>query len=132
MLHIWNIKNVTTMHGHKLISHTFWQCHIVSEQVNFMTFAVLYTPTVCPTDSVGLSLDPAISDGHSGQSIGIPSESVGNDWIPLLVQAKSSESPLKPLRCKKWLDWLDFCVRWNSVGLPLDFQWTEAENSHIC
>jgi hypothetical protein len=41
MLHIQNIKNVTTMHGHTLISHTFWQCHIVSEQVNFMTFASL-------------------------------------------------------------------------------------------
>jgi hypothetical protein len=93
---------------------------------------VLYTPTVCPMDSVGLLSDPAISDGPSGQSVGIPSESVGNDWIPLLVQAKSSESPLKPLRCKKWLDWPDFCVRWNSVGLPLDFQRTQAETSHIC
>jgi hypothetical protein len=29
------------MHGHKLISHTFWRCHIVSERVNFMTFALL-------------------------------------------------------------------------------------------
>jgi hypothetical protein len=41
MLHIQNIKNVTTMHGHKLISHTFWRCHIVSERVNFVTFASL-------------------------------------------------------------------------------------------
>jgi hypothetical protein len=57
---------------------------------------VLYTPTVCPTDSVGLSSDPAISNGPSGLSVGIPLESVGNDWI------------------------------------LLDFQWTEAETSHIC
>ena len=84
---------------------------------------VLYTPTACPTDSVGLSSDPAISDGPSGQSVGSPSESIGHDWIPLLVQAKSSESPLKPLKSKKWLDWPEFCVRWTSTGLPLDFCW---------
>ncbi|KIJ92741.1 hypothetical protein K443DRAFT_13378 [Laccaria amethystina LaAM-08-1] len=65
-------------------------------------------------------------------SVEILLESIGNDWILLLVQAKSSESPLKPFRCKKWLDWPDFCVRWNSIGLPLDFQRTEAETSHIC
>ena len=94
--------------------------------------SVLYTPTACPTDSVGLSLDPAISDGLSRQSIGSLSESVGHDWIPLLVQPKSSESPLKPLRSKKWLDWLEFCVCWTSARLPLDFWWTEAETSHIC
>ena len=52
-----------------------------------------------------------------------PSESVGHDWIPLIVQPKSSESPLKPLRSKKWLDWLEFCVcqtRWTSTGFPTD------------
>ncbi|EDR06634.1 uncharacterized protein LACBIDRAFT_328490 [Laccaria bicolor S238N-H82] len=69
--------------------------------------------------SDGLSSDPAISDGLSGQSIGSPSESIGNGWIPLLVQAKSSESLLKPLRSKKWLDWPDFV----SIGRPLDFRW---------
>ena len=48
-------------------------------------------------------------------------ESVGHDWILLLVQAKSSESPLKPLRNKKWLDWPEFCVCWTSAGLfPMD------------
>ena len=98
----------------------------------YLELAVLYTPTACPTDSDGLSSDPAISNGLSGQSVGSPSESVGHDWIPLLVRAKSSESPLKPLRSKKWLDWLEFCVRWTSAGLPLDFWWTEAETSHIC
>ena len=66
--------------------------------------AVLYTPTVCPMDSNGLPSNPAISIGPSGQSIGSLSESIGHDWIPLLVQAKSSESLLKPLRSKKWLD----------------------------
>ena len=65
--------------------------------------------------------DPTISDRLSGQSIGSPSESVGHDWIPLLVQPKSSESPLKPPKSKKWLDWLEFCVRWTSAGLPLDW-----------
>ena len=85
--------------------------------------AVLYTPTACPTDSDGLSSDPAISDGLSGQSVGSPSESVGHDWIPLLVQPKSSESPLKPPKSKKWLDWPEFCVRWTSAGLPPDFRW---------
>ena len=84
---------------------------------------VLYTPTACPTDSDGLSSDPAISNGLSGQSVRSPSESVGHDWIPLLVRAKSSESPLKPLRSKKWLDWLEFCVRWTSARLPPDFRW---------
>ena len=69
------------------------------------------------------SSDPAISDGLSGQSVGSPSESVGHDRIPLLVQAKSGESPLKPLKSKKWLDWLEFCVRWTSAGLPPDFRW---------
>ena len=87
---------------------------------------VLYTPTACPTDSVGRSSDPAISNGLTRQSIGSPSESVGHDWIPLLVQAKSSESPLKPLKSKKWLDWLEFCVRWTSTGLPPDFCWISA------
>ena len=81
---------------------------------------VLYTPTACPTDSDGLLSDPAISDGLSGQSVGSPSESVGHDWIPLLVQPKSSESPLKPPKSKKWLDWPEFCVRWTSTRLLLD------------
>ena len=82
---------------------------------------VLYTPTACPTDSDGLSSDPAISDGLSGQSVGSPSEFVEHDWIPLLVQPKSSESPLRPPKSKKWLDWPEFCVCWTSAGLPLDF-----------
>ena len=60
------------------------------------------------------------------------SESVGHDRIPLLVQPKSSESPLKPPKSKKWLDWPEFCVCWTSAGLPLDFRWTEAETSNIC
>ena len=85
--------------------------------------AVLYTPTACPTDSVRLLSDPAISDRLSRQSVRSPSESVGHDWIPLPVQAKSNESPLKPLRGKKWLDWLEFCVHWTSAGRPLDFCW---------
>ena len=81
--------------------------------------AVLYTPTACPTDSDGLSSDPAISDGPSGQSVGSPSESVGHDWIPLLVQPKSSESPLKPLKSKKWLDWLEFVIKqWKGKEIP--------------
>ena len=73
--------------------------------------------------SNGLSSDPAISNGLSRQSVGSPSESVGDDWIPLVVQAKSSESPLKPLKSKKWLDWPEFCVCWTSAGLPPDFGW---------
>ena len=85
--------------------------------------AVLYTPTACPTDSDRLSLDPAISNGLSRQSIRSSLESVGHDWILLLVQVKSSESPFKPLKSKKWLDWLEFCVRWTSAGLPPDFCW---------
>jgi len=40
--------------------------------------------------------------------------------ILLQVQAKSSESLLKPLRSKKWLDWPEFCVHWASAGLPMD------------
>ena len=79
-------------------------------------FSVLYALTVCPTDSDRHSFDPAISDGPSGQSIGSPLESVGHDWILLLVQAKSSKSPLKPLRSKKWLDWPEFCVHWTFAG----------------
>ena len=85
-----------------------------------LNISVLYTPTACPMDSDRLSLDPAISNGLSGQSIGSLSESVGHDWILLVVQAKSSESPLKPLKSKKWLDWLEFCVRWTSTGLLMD------------
>ena len=107
-------------------------CLYLFLSVNILLSSVLYTPTACPTDSVGLSLDPAISNGPSGQSIGSPLESIGHDWILLLVQPKSSESPLKPLKSKKWLDWLEFCVRWTSTGLPLHFWWTEAETSHIC
>ena len=84
---------------------------------------VLYTPTACPMDSDRLLLDPAISDGLSGQSIRSLLESVGHDWIPLLVQTKSSESPLKPLKSKKWLDWPEFCVHWTSTGLLPDFCW---------
>ena len=64
-----------------------------------------------------------------------PTESVGHDWIPLVVQAKSSECPLKPLKSKKWLEWPEICV-WDfhqsSARLLLDFHWTEAEISHIC
>ena len=93
---------------------------------------VLYTPTACPTDTVGLLSDPAISNRLSGQSIGSPSESIGHDWILLLVQPKSSESPLKPPKSKKWLDWPEFCVCWISTRLPLDIWWTEAETSNIC
>ena len=91
--------------------------------MNSWTWSVLYTPTACPTDSDELSADPAICDGLSGQSIRSPSESVGHDWIPLLVEPKSSESPLKPPQSKKWLDWPEFCVRWTSAGLPPDFHW---------
>ena len=71
-------------------------------------------------DSDGLLLDPAISEGLSGQSVGSPSETIGHDWIPLLVQAKS-ESLVKPLQSKIWLDWLEICVCWTSTRLPLDF-----------
>ena len=56
--------------------------------------AVLYTPAVCPTDSNAFSLDPAISDGPSRHFVKSLLESIGHDWIPLLIQAKSSESPL--------------------------------------
>ena len=84
---------------------------------------VHYTPTACPMDSDELLSDPAISDGLSRQSVGSPLESVGHDWIPLLVQAKSSESPLKPLKSKNWLDWPKFCVSWTSARLPPDFHW---------
>ena len=83
--------------------------------------AVLYTPTACPMDSNRLLSDPAISDRLSRQSVRSPLESIGHDWILLLVQAKSSESPLKPSKSKKWLDWPEFCVCWTSTGLPPDF-----------
>ena len=56
---------------------------------------VLYTPPSFPTDSNGLSPDPANSNGPSGQSLGLPMESIGLDQIPLLVQSKSGESPVK-------------------------------------
>ena len=56
--------------------------------------AVLYTPAVCPMDSNAFSLDPAISDGPSRHFVKSLLESIGHDWIPLLIQAKSSESPL--------------------------------------
>ena len=116
---------------------------------------VLYTPTACPMDSDRLSSDPATSNGLSGQSIKSPSESVGHDWILLLVQAKSSESPLSHLKARNgWTGWnsvsvglpLDFCwistglrqkpvifakssVHWTSAGLPLDFRWTSGQKS---
>ena len=64
-----------------------------------MLMGVLYTPTVSPMESDRISADPAISNGPSGQSI-------GHDWILLLVQAKSGESQLKPFRSNTWLDWL--------------------------
>jgi hypothetical protein len=56
---------------------------------------VLYTPPPFPTDSDGLSSDPANSNGPKGQSVGLPTDSVGLDQIPLLVRSKSAESPLK-------------------------------------
>jgi len=43
----------------------------------FGNLAVLYTPTAFPTDSDGLLSDPAISNGSGGQSVGVPSESIG-------------------------------------------------------
>ena len=46
-------------------------------------FRVLYTSPPFPTDSNGLSPDPANSDGPSGQSIGLPTESDRLDQIPL-------------------------------------------------
>jgi hypothetical protein len=60
-----------------------------------MDVRVLYTPPPFPTDSDGLSLDPANSDRPSRQSVGLPTESVGLDQIPLLVRSKSGESPVK-------------------------------------
>jgi hypothetical protein len=56
---------------------------------------VLYTPPPFPMDSDGLSPDPANSDGPSRQSVGLPTESVGLDQIPLLVRSKSGQSPVK-------------------------------------
>ena len=48
-------------------------------------------------DSNGLSPDPANSNGLTGKPVGLPTESVGLDQIPLLVWSKSSESPVKSL-----------------------------------
>jgi len=60
---------------------------------------VLYTPTAFPMDSDGLLSDPAISNGSSGQSIGLPLESVGihQKWLnstasPAKVQWKSAQA----------------------------------------
>jgi len=50
-----------------------------------------------PLLSNGLSLDPANSNGLTGQPVGLPMESVGLDQILLLVQSKSSKSPVKSL-----------------------------------
>ena len=107
--------------------------------IQILRYAVLYTPTVCPTDSDGLWSDPAISDGPSGQSVGSPSESIGLDWILLLVQTKSSESLLKPLRARnRWTGRNSVSVEsplevhWTSGGHsrhPLDFQWTVDKNT---
>jgi len=58
-------------------------------------FSVLYTPPPFPTDSDGLSPDPANSNGPSRQSVGLPMDSVGLDQIPLPVRSKSGESPVK-------------------------------------
>jgi hypothetical protein len=59
-----NATTTVTTHGHRQHS----------------SMAVLYTPTAFPMDSDGLSSDPAISDGSSGQSDGLPSESIGIHW----------------------------------------------------
>jgi hypothetical protein len=42
-----------------------------------MLKCVLYTPPPFPTDSDGLSPDPANSNRPSGQSVGLPTNSVG-------------------------------------------------------
>ena len=63
--------------------HKQTQLPKVRQQPNRQPHApVLYTPTACPTDSDGLSSDPAIFNRLSGQSVRSLSESVGHDWIP--------------------------------------------------
>jgi hypothetical protein len=89
-----------------------------SESVGMTYSAVLYTPTVCPMDSVILLSDPAISDGPSGQSVGIPLESVGNDWILLLVQSPVKVRSNRLDARNGWTGWTSV-----SVGIPSDFCW---------
>jgi hypothetical protein len=78
-------------------------CHWIKD----IDVYVLYTPPPFPTDSDGLSPDPANSNGPSGQSVRLPTDSVGLDQIPLLVWSKSGESPVKSPWSRKSLDWPD-------------------------
>ena len=79
-------------------------------------FHVLYTPPPFPMD---FDQTQPIPTDSARQSVGIPTESIRLDQIPLLVQSKSSESPVKSLWNRKSLDWP---VRWTSTRLLLDFQ----------
>ena len=93
-----------------------FSCHL-------MHFSVLYTPPPFPTDSNGLSPDPANSDGLSWTDS--PSDF---QWIPsdlTKFRCLSSPSPVKVQWNRKASDWPDWPVRWMSVGLLTVL---EAEN----
>ena len=82
-----------------------------------------------------------IPTDSAGQSVGRPTESVGIDQSPLLVQPQSGPSPVKSSWSRKGSDWpvhrtsdglrgrkqpecVKCQVRRMSNGCPMDFQWT--------
>jgi hypothetical protein len=89
---------------------------------------VLYTPPPFPTDSDRLSLDPANSNGPSRQSVGLPTDSIGLDQIPLRVRSKSGEVILKQksVGLAGLASPADFC--WTSVGLPMVLNTEKRKN----
>ena len=102
-------------------NNQFWVYHMMVDDCS--RNHVLYTPPPFPTDSNGLSPDPANSDGLSWTDS--PSDF---QWIPsdlTKFRCLSSPSPVKVQWNRKASDWPDWPVRWMSVGLLTVL---EAEN----
>jgi hypothetical protein len=89
-------------------------CRLAPVMMSASFICVLYSPPLCP---VGLRLD---FTGPSQFQWTLLDSLLDFRWTLMdsaMFRYKSSQSLVKWLNGKKWLDWLDLSVHWTSTGL---------------